>query len=901
MKVIERRVLRGPNVHARRPCLMAVIDLEDLDEVSSADRSGFTERLLSLLPSLVEHRCSRGHRGGFVERLEEGTYMAHIVEHVTLELQSLAGHDTGFGRARAVNGRPGHYRVVVSYREEAVAQRALDLALVLVQQVAEGQAVALAPMLQELCGIVSRTAMGPSTRAIVEAARARNIPTCRLTEDANLFQLGWGVAQQRIQATTTSKTNYIAVGIASDKALTKRLLDEAGIPVPQGRTVETAEAACAAAREIGQPVVLKPLDGNQGRGVSTDVNGDAAVAAAFERAAHHGRQVIVEQFVRGDDHRVLVIGGQVVAAARRVPPQVVGDGRSTVQALVARENANPDRGSGHENVLTRIHLDDLCTEELARQGVGLDSVPAAGQRIRLRGNANLSTGGTAEDVTAVVHPETAEACVRAAHKIGLDVAGIDLVCDDIARPLREQHGAVVEVNAAPGIRMHEHPSHGDRHPVGAAIVESLFPHESNGRIPVVAVTGTNGKTTTTLASAHVLQRTGRVTGWTTTEGVFVNGELISEGDCTGYWSARSVLTSPEVEVAVLETARGGILKRGLAFDRCDVGVVLNVSADHLGQDGIDTMEDLADVKSVVAEAAARAAVLNAEDDWAPAIAARLRQGTELIYFSLDPRHPVLVAHLQAGGRAVYEDHGMLMLAGGGHRVSVVETARLPFTLGGHARHNVANALAAAAALIAIEVPRDRIAAGLASFTSSANQNPLRLNVYRTEGVTLLVDYAHNLKAYRAVIETGRRLTSGRLIGVVAVPGDRREDDIADIGRLCGAGFDELIVYEMDDLRGRPAGWCASRLLASAEQGQAEAAASWAGQPPRIVLDVRDAIRAGMDAADAGDLVIVGCASYLSDLKLALADRAGAAALHAVDGAALMDRRGAPPVLTQAAA
>jgi cyanophycin synthetase len=894
MKIVERRMLRGPNLHALRPCLLVVVDLEGLDEVASSSLDGFTDRLVDLIPTLSEHRCSKGHPGGFVERLREGTYMAHIVEHVTLELQCLAGHEVGFGKARMVRDLARHYRIVVAYREEAVVDRAIDIAVDLVEHLAQRLPFDLPAALGVLRSLAARTALGPSTRAIVEAARARSIPALRLTDSDNLIQLGWGAAQQRIQAASTSKTSQIAVDIASDKALTKRLLAEAGLPVPQGRVVTTAQAAQDAAAALGGAVVVKPIDGNQGKGVSTHLDDPDEIARAFERAQAFGRKVIVEECVRGDDYRILVVGASMVAGARRSPPAVVGDGQSTIRELVERENLNPARGEGHENVLTRIRLDEACLQALAEQQYGLDSVPPADRRVRLRGNANLSTGGTAQDVTAQVHPETARACVRAARKIGLDVAGIDLVCSDIERPLGPQRGAIIEVNASPGLRMHEHPSHGERHPVGAAIVDSLYPRGSDGRIPVFAITGTNGKTTTTLAISHVMQRLGRVTGTTTTEGVFINGQAIAHGDCTGYWSARSVLMSPDVEVAVLETARGGLLKRGLGFDRCDVAVLLNIAADHLGQDGIDTLEDLAEVKGLIVEVARRAVVLNAQDDWSPAIAERRRHGVELIYFSLDHRHPVLAAHLRDDGRAVYEQDGMLMLAQGEHRVPLIETARLPFTLGGRARHNVANALAAFAALSAADVPREQIANALATFTSGANQNPLRLNIYRAEGVTLMIDYAHNLQAYEAIIDTGRRLTSRQLIGVVAVPGDRRESDIADIGRACGKGFDELVVYEMDDLRDRPPGWCAEVLLRGAEEGCAAAANGQRRRPvPRIVPDVREAIRAALNRAQPGDLVVVGCASDLSDLKAALGHRAEALAVHAdaLDGE---DGDAAPP-------
>ncbi|HEX6707232.1 MAG TPA: cyanophycin synthetase [Albitalea sp.] len=874
MKIIERRVLRGPNIHSLGPCFMAVLDLEELDEVASSALPGFTDRLLALLPGLIEHRCSLERRGGFVARLREGTYMAHIVEHLALELQTLAGHEVGFGKARSVHGRPRHYRVVMAYRSERVAQRALEAALALVRHAAHGEAFDLAAVLADLRARVAAEALGPSTRAIVEAAQRRGIPTWRLSDDAHLFQLGWGAQQQRIQATTTSRTNTIAVEIASDKALTKALLADAGLPVPDGATVDTAEQATATAREIGRPVVVKPLDGNQGKGVSTGVSGDAAVAAAFERAKAFGPRVIVEAHVEGEDHRVLVVGDRVVAVARRLPPRITGDGRASVRELVERENAQPVRGSGHENVLTRIPLDEAALEALAAQGLAVDAVPDAGRCVRLRGNANLSTGGTAHDVTGAIHPDTARACVRAARKIGLDVAGIDLVCTDIRRPLAGQRGAIIEVNAAPGIRMHEHPSEGERRAAGEAIVDSLFGPGCDGRIPVVAITGSNGKTTTTLAVAHALGRLGRCTGVTTTEGIFIGGHRVVEGDCSGYWSARHVLGSPEVEVAVLETARGGILKRGMGFDRCEVGVVLNVRSDHLGLDGVDTLDDLAEVKGLVVEVATRAVVLNAEDERCVAMAGRIRPGCEIVFFSTHHDHPAFARHLDAGGRGVCAQDGRLTLEHGAQRVAQLELRRLPFTLDGRAGHNVANAAAAFAALAAMGIAPDRIAGAMEGFACDAAQNPLRLNLFRVRDVTVLVDYAHNADAYAALLATARQLNARRLIGVVAAPGDRRDEDLVEIGRVCAAGFDALVLYEIDEVRDRPPGATAAQILRGVQPLMRE--------PQRqVVLDVREAIRHALRWARPGDAVVLGCASHLDELRDAVAGQADIVPMSAV--------------------
>jgi cyanophycin synthetase len=865
MKIVATRFLRGPNLFARRPVMEVVLDLETLDEVGSHQIAGFTGRLLRMLPQLQEHFCGLGYRGGFVERLQEGTYMGHIVEHVMLELQARAGSDVRYGKTRMLPGRPRCYRLVMGYDIERLAQRALEGALQLVQAAAGGQVLDIAPLVEELRSIHRRQALGPSTRAVIDAARSRGIPALRLDEDASLFQLGWGSRQRRVQATVTGASSHIAVGIASDKELTKRLLAEAGIPVPAGRTVCTHEQAQAAAREVGLPVTVKPLDANQGKGVSTDLRSLQEVAVAFERARRYGAQVIVEQHLAGGDFRVLVVNGRAVAASHRRPPQVVGDGVRTVAELVAQVNADPRRGRGHEAALTCIPLDACAADCLAAQGFGFDSVPPPGAVAVLRGNANLSTGGTAHDVTERLHPDTALMCVRAARRIGLDVAGIDLVCRDIARPLQEQGGALIEVNAAPGIRMHEQPSEGAARAAGRAIVEGLFAPADDGRIPLVAVTGTNGKTTTALAIAHVLQASGLRTGCTTTEGVYVDGRRVMDGDCTGYWSGRAVLTDPDVDAAVLETARGGILKRGLCYDRSDVAVVLNVSADHLGQDGVETLAQLAEVKAVVADTARRALVLNAEDEHCVRMAADARDGAEVLFFALQPDHPVVRRHLADGGRAVVLREGEIVLADRDGVQPVVRAERLPFTLGGRARHNVANALAAVAALVALGHAPQSVAQALCGFACNSQANPLRFNVFQLGPVRLVVDYAHNPAAYRALIDTCRATgADGRLVGVVSAPGDRRDAELAQIGRLCAEGFDEVVVYELDEDRGRARGDTARPLVQGARTG---------GRVAIERLDVCGALREGLARCRPGDTLVYACATQLSDLREAFGDLA----------------------------
>jgi cyanophycin synthetase len=853
MRIIEQRFLRGPNLYAATPCLTAVVD------TGAAPASGLGARLLEQLPGISPEASAR---------LSDCSAPCDALEPVVMELQRLAGAPGPFSQTIVSPARPEQQRVVCGYSLEQVAGAALRTAQDLIRATAVHEAFDLAAALEELKDIAQHYAIGTSTGAVIDAAHKRGIPSLRLTDEANLFQLGWGSKQKRLQATITGATNNIAVGIASDKQLTKTLLDQAGCPVPAGETVTTLAAAQRIARRLGI-VTVKPLDANQGKGVTVACSTPEEVERAFEFARRYGRHVIVEEFLRGRDYRVLVTGRRIAAASWRRPPHVTGDGVHSIQQLVELENRNPARGDGHTNILTKIPLDEIALQVLASQGHTLDSVPLDGVSVDLRGNANLSTGGTAEDVTDLLPEETRDICIRAARTIGLDVAGIDIVCQDIAQPLRDQRGGIIEVNAAPGIRMHQYPSRGTPRDAGAAIVDALF-GEDNGRIPVVAVTGTNGKTTTTLLVAHAARMAGLRTGVTTTEGVFIDGQRIAKGDCTGYRSARSVLTSPDVDFAVLETARGGILKRGLAYDRCDVSVVLNVSADHLGLDGVDSVEELAKVKAVVAQRASRAVVLNAEDDHCVAMASSLADGVEILYFALDADNPVLLRHLDNGGRAVYFEDNAIVLANGARHEALADVRQMPVTLNGAARYNIANSLAAAAALAASGFGNTEIADGLLSFVSDWKHNPLRSNLFDVDGVTVIVDYAHNSAAYAALAETARAMTPGRLVGVVAAPGDRRDADLVDIGATCASGFDELVVYETEN-RGRAAGTVAARLVEGIRQARFEE------DHLQVELDVHAAIRAGLARCDKGDLLVFGCGSDISELLEAIRPTAPEAA------------------------
>ena len=842
MKTIEQRVLRGPNLWSRRPCIQTMVELGELACAVSSELPGFDQELLSLFPGMRD----------FEEPLEHGSLIAEVIGRVALELQRVAGAEPDVPFSTFMQARQSQVKIVVAYQLEKVALLAMDSAIAIVGALYAGENIDLDAHLAPLKAAAERGAIGTSTAAVVDAALWRGIPAIRITEEANLFQLGWGSRQKRLQATMTGDTSHVGVLVAADKQLTKSLLEQGGIPVPKGGVATTPEEAIALAARLRFPVTVKPLDANKGRGVTTRCHNNDQVVAAYEFARQHGRRIIVERFIEGRDYRVLVTGGAVAAAALRRPPCVRGDGVSSVQQLVDEENSSPGRGKGHTNILTRIRIDEHAIDLLRAQGLDPASVVPAGVEVQLRGNANLSTGGTAEDVTDLLHPDTAQMCIRAARLVGLDVAGLDLVCADIGQSLAGQRGAVIEVNAAPGIRMHEFPSKGMGRPAGDAIVEAMF-GKSDGRIPVIAVTGTNGKTTTSLMIAHCTRVAGMNTGVTTTEGIFINGQRIIEGDCAGYHSARVLLTSPEVDIAVLETARGGILKRGLAFDQCAVAVVLNVSPDHLGLDGIETVEELAKVKAVVARAASGAVVLNADDRHCLEMEQHLEADVERIYFSMEPENPVLLRHLERRGRAAYYQDNSLILADGARRTEIIKAWAMPASLHGHARDNIANGLAAACALMGADFTRDQIAAGLSTFVSDSDTNPLRSNIYRARGVTIVVDYAHNPAAYEALAAMARTLSAGRCVAVVTSPGDRRDADLRDIGITCAHGFDELFVYEADP-RGRADGATAEVILAGARA---------AGMDPALlhaIVPVSDAFAAAMASCLPGDILVFACGS-----------------------------------------
>ncbi len=798
-------VLRGPNVWANFPVLEVWVELGELEYRPSDTIPGFNERVMAWLPSMIEHRCSVGERGGFFERMRRGTYMGHILEHVTLELQTLAGNEVGFGRARQVEGEFGVYRVAIEYHEEAVGKAALEagrrLCLAAIDDLpfdVNAEVAALRDLIHEVC-------LGPSTRSIVNAAKQRRIPSFRLNE-GNLVQLGYGSKQRRILTAETDRTSAIAEAIAQDKQLTRQLLSDAGIPVPEGQPVASAAEAWEVAQELGLPVVVKPQFGNHGRGVTTNLTTQEEVTAAYENARLEESTVMCERYLVGDDYRLLVVGNQLVAAALRQPALVFGDGVSTIEQLVVKENQDPRRSDGHSTAMSFIKIDPVAIEVLAQQGFTPKSVPADRQRVLIRRNANLSTGGTAIDVTSLVHPEVAARAVEAARVVGLDIAGIDVITSDISKPLENQQGGIVEVNAGPGLRMHLQPSIGTPQPVGEAIIDTLFPAGDNGRIPLVAVTGVNGKTTTTRLIAHIVALQGKCVGMTNTDGVYVGSRRIDTGDCSGPASAKRILMNPTVDAAVLETARGGIIRAGLAFDQCDVAVVTNIGeGDHLGLNNIHTLEQLAKVKRTIVDVVSPDGfgVLNADDPLVVEMAPKCPGG--IVFFAHEAENPHLVSRRAQNGRVVFIKDRAVTFAQGESEFALISLDKVPLTHGGKIRFQVENAMAAAAATWALGVPVQIIRAGLESFSPSLESCPGRFNVIECRGATLVVDYGHNPSALKQVLDAISGFPSKRRIAVYSTAGDRRDGDMIRQGQMLGHFFDSVILYEGAYVRGRRPG------------------------------------------------------------------------------------------------
>ncbi|NCS23175.1 MAG: cyanophycin synthetase [Microcystis aeruginosa BS13-02] len=854
MKILRTQTLRGPNYWSiRRDKLIVMrLDLEDLAEKPSNEIPGFYEGLIDVLPSLVEHYCSPGYRGGFFERVRTGTYMGHIIEHIALELQELAGTPVGFGRTRSTS-TPGVYNVVFEYVDEQAGRYAGRAAVRLCQSIVDTGTYSkeeLAQDLADLRDLCNNAALGPSTETIVKEAQARNIPWLLLSARA-MVQLGYGVHQKRIQATLSSFSGILAVELACDKEGTKTILKDGGIPVPRGTVIQYLDELSAAIEEVGGfPIVIKPLDGNHGRGISIDVKNQQEAEEAYDlaSAASKTRSVIVERYYKGTDHRILVINGKVAAVAERIPAHVVGDGHSTVEELIDITNRDPNRGDGHANVLTKITIDKTALNVLEKQGYELTSILAHGEIAYLRATANLSTGGIAVDRTDEIHPENVWIAQRVAKLIGLDIAGIDVVTEDIRKPLKEVDGVIVEVNAAPGFRMHVAPSRGLPRNIAAPVIDMLFPPGTPSRVPILAITGTNGKTTTSRLISHICRQTGKVVGFTTTDGVYIDDYLVEKGDNTGPYSASMILKDPTVEIAVLETARGGILRSGLAFNQCDVGVVLNVAADHLGIGDIDTIEQMAKVKSVVAEvvSAEGYAVLNADDPLTVSMAEKVKG--RVAYFSMSPDNPIIHDHIRRGGMAAIYENGYLSILEGEWTLRIEEAVNIPVTMQGMAPFMIANALAACLATFVQGIDIELIRQGVRTFKPSVAQTPGRMNLFDLGHHHALIDYAHNPAGYEAVGGFVGNW-SGEKVGVVGGPGDRRDDDLILLGKLSAQMFDRIIVKEDNDTRGRRRGEVADLILRGISQENASLR-------PEVILDETEALEKALSTVSEGGLVVI---------------------------------------------
>ena len=865
MKIVSTDVYVGPNIYAHFPVIRHVLDLGELEDWPTGRLgSDFIDPMLELLPGLHDHGCSYREPGGFVRRLtdDEGTWLGHVMEHVAIELQNVAGSAVTFGRTRSIDGQAGRYSMVFQYKDVAVGREASELALKLIHSlVPDAVKPAEAPddewdFAKERDGFIrfaQRRAFGPSTASLVAAAEERGIPWLRLNRHS-LVQFGHGRYQQRIQATTTGRTSNIAVELASDKEETNSILRDLGLPVPKQRIVRSATEAVRAAGRIGYPVVVKPLAGNHGRGVSINLRTPDEVRVAHDKARVHGRTIVVESHIEGFDHRLLVINGELVAGAKRVPGHVVGDGKHTIEALVETVNEDPRRGVGHEKVLTRLEFDHQAERMLAKCGYDRNTVPEKGEVVYLRLTANLSTGGTAIDVTDIIHPDNREMAIRAINAIGLDIGGVDFLTRDISESYRDAGGGICEVNAGPGFRMHVAPSEGTPRDVAGPVIDMLFPPDRPSRIPIAAITGTNGKTTTARMLAHILKLSGHTVGLTSTDGVYIDGKLSVPGDMTGPVSAQMILRDPSVDVAVMETARGGMLRSGLGFQECNVVACLNVTADHLGLRGIETLEQLAAVKRVPVEIAKDAAVLNADDPLCLQMA-DYTEAERLSYVTMNPSHALVKQHIRAGGQAFVLEQGM-----NGHMITIYDneshtpllwTHLIPATIEGRATHNVQNAMFAAALAYNMDIGLEDIRHGLRTFDSTFFQTPGRMNIYSEHPFKVILDYAHNPAAVSAMCALVDRFeVEGRRIVVLSAPGDRRDEDIREIASISAGHFDYFICRCDDNRRGRGKDEVAVMLKNKLLEKGIPA------DQIEVVADEQEATTRALESAAPGDLVLI---------------------------------------------
>jgi cyanophycin synthetase len=802
MKILKIQVLKGPNLWSirRKKLIQMRLDLEEIEQFPTNKIDGFRERIEKLIPSLKDHRCSEGVEGGFFIRIDLGTWMGHVIEHIALEIQTLAGMETGFGRTRETK-TSGVYNVVFSYTEENVGVFAAEASVRIAEALIAGEEYDLDADIKKMREIRERVRLGPSTGSIVEEAVSRDIPWIRLGTNS-LVQLGYGINQVRFQATITNKTSYIAVDIAGNKEETKRMLENASIPVASGGICVDEEDLETIINKIGYPIVIKPLDGNHGKGASINVTKweDAVAGLAFAKT--YSRRVIVEKFITGFDFRVLIINNRLVAAAKRVPAHIIGNGKDAIQQLIDEVNRDPRRGYGHENVLTEITVDRDTEDLLEKKKYTLESVPAKDETVYLKSTANLSTGGTSVDVTDMMHPDNVFLCERISRVIGLDVCGVDIMAENLTQSLKENGGVILEVNAAPGFRMHLAPSEGLPRNVAAPVIDMLYPPGKPSRIPIMAVTGTNGKTTTTRLLAHIVKNNGFKVGFTTSDGIYVQNHMMEKGDTTGPMSAEYILKDPTVEFAVLETARGGILRSGLGFSRCDIGVITNIQEDHLGLNDIHTLDDLARVKSTVVESIKKNgwAVLNGEDEQCIKVGKNL--DCNVAYFGMDEENPFIKQLTKEGKTVAVYENGYVTIKKGEWKIRVERATHVPLTLGGKAKFMIANVLAATLASHLWGFKIEDIALSLRTFIPSAAQTPGRMNIFVFRKFKVLIDFAHNPAGYRGIEEFLTSVDATKKIGIIAGVGDRRDEDIRECAKIAARMFDHIIIRQEKHLRGR---------------------------------------------------------------------------------------------------
>lgn len=804
MKIIEIKVMRGPNYWsiARKKLVVMKLDLEDLEERPTNKIDGFEKRIQELIPSLIEHRCSEGKEGGLFVRINEGTWMGHVIEHIALELQTLAGMECGYGRTRSTS-KPGVYNVVFSYMEEAVGIYAAKAAVKIAEHLISGEPYDIESDIRKMRELRESVRFGPSTGSIVDEAIARDIPFIRVNSES-LVQLGYGKNQVRFRATMTDRTSSIAVDLASNKDETKKMLKDAAIPVAKGVCISDPDALEEAVNTVGFPLVFKPLDGNHGKGATINVKTMEEAKEAFEHAKKYSRKIIIEKFITGYDFRILVINNRFIAAALREPAHVIGDGKSTIQQLIDKENLDPRRGYGHENVLTEISIDRETLDQLAKKGYTLDTILKKDELCYLKGTANLSTGGTSTDITDIVHPHNIFICERISRVIGLDICGIDIMASNLSEPLEVTGGVVLEVNAAPGFRMHLAPAKGLPRNVAAPVIDMLYPTGKSCRIPIIAITGTNGKTTTTRLISHIVKNNGFKVGFTTSDGIYVGNSMMTKGDTTGPVSAEFILKDPTVEFAVLETARGGILRAGLGFGRCDVAVVTNIQEDHMGLSDINTLKDMARVKGVVVESVKRDgyAVLNADNEYCVSIGKCAT--CNVAYFSMNENNPVVKEHCRQGGIAAIYENGFITIKKGDWKFRVQKVTNVPLTFGGRVSFMIQNVLAATLATYVYGFATEDIATSLETFIPSAAQTPGRMNIFDFKEYKVMIDFAHNPDGFKGIKEYLSTIDSTSKIGIITGTGDRRDDDIRDMGRISAEMFDHIIIRQDKFLRGRQA-------------------------------------------------------------------------------------------------